>query len=122
MRKINYYPTRQVNAVQGSKRPLTKEKILTDFKDVFESLGHFGRTTCSVDPEVTPVHHAPRRIAVTLHKEEKSKLEELEKKNILVKETEPTDWINSMVVVAKPRRIRICLDPKHLNKRVKRSK
>ena len=52
----------------------------------------------------------------------KAKLEELEKKNILVKETEPTDWISSMVVVAKPGKIRICLDPKDLNKAVKSPK
>ena len=64
----------------------------------------------------------PRRIAVTLHKEVKAKLEELEKKNILVKETEPTDWISSMVVLAKPGKIRICLDPKDLNKGIRRPK
>ena len=39
-----------------------------------------------------------------------------------MKETEPTEWISSMVVVAKPGKIRICLDPKDLNKAVKRPK
>ena len=68
------------------------------------------------------MHHVPRRIVVTLHKEVKAKLEKLEKKNILVKETEPTDWISSMVVLAKPGKIRICLDPKDLNKGIRRPK
>ena len=101
---------------------LTKDKILQDYKDVFDGLGNIGKASFTVDPEVTPVHHAPRRIAVTLHREVKAKLEELEKKNILVKEIEPTDWISSMVVVAKPGKIRNCLDPKDLNKGIRRPK
>ena len=120
--KINCEPTAQVNTMQETKSQLTKEKILTDFKDVFEGLGHIGKASFTVDPEVTPMHHTPRRIAVTLHKEVKAKLDVLEKQGILVKETEPTDWISSMVVVAKPGKIRICLDPKNLNEAVKRPK
>lgn len=50
---------------------LTKEKIVQDYKDVFEGLGNIGKVSFTVDSEVTPVHHAPRRIAVTLHKEVK---------------------------------------------------
>ena len=120
--KINCNPTPQVNSICENQTNLTKEKILQDYKDVFEGLGNIGKASLTFDPEVTPVHHAPRRIAVTLHKEVKAKLEELEKKNIIVKETEPTDWISSMVVVAKPGKIRICLDPKDLNKAVRRPK
>ena len=44
---------------------LTKEKILLDYKDIFEGLGNIGKASLTVDPEVTPVHHALRRIAVT---------------------------------------------------------
>ena len=33
---------------------------------------------------------------------------------------EATDWVSSMVVVQKPNKLRICLDPKHLNKAIKR--
>ena len=60
--------------------------------------------------------------ALQSHFTKKLKLEELEKKNIIVKETERTDWISSVVVVAKPGKIRICLDPKDLNKAVRRPK
>ena len=114
--QINCASTPQVNSLSEVKPLLTKDKILQHYRDVFEGLGNIGKASFTVDAEVTPVHHAPQRIAVTLHKEVKAKLEELEKKNILVKETEPTDWISSMVVVAKPGKIRICLDPKDLNK------
>ncbi|KAK3737630.1 hypothetical protein QZH41_006455 [Actinostola sp. cb2023] len=46
----------------------------------------------------------------------------MEDKGIIKKETDPTDWISSMVVVAKPHKIRICLDPKDLNQALKRPK
>ena len=39
----------------------------------------------------------------------------MEKKGITQKVTEPAEWISSMVVVAKPGKIRICLDPRDLN-------
>ena len=121
--KINVErPYANVNKVQDVTTPLSREQILQDYKDVFEGLGNIGTAKFTTDPEVKPVQHAPRRIAVTLHKEVKAKIEELEKKNIIKKETNPTDWISSMVVVAKPGKIRICLDPKDLNQAVKRPK
>ena len=66
--------------------------------------------------------HAPRRIPVTLQKEVKEKIAELEKKGIIQKVTNPTDWISSMVIVSKPGKIRICLDPRDLNKAIQRPK
>ena len=41
---------------------------------------------------------------------------------MITKVVEPTDWISSMVVVRKPNKLSICLDPKDLNKAIKRSK
>lgn len=35
--------------------------------------------------------------------------------------TEPTPWISNMVVIAKPDKFRICIDPKHLNQALQRS-
>ena len=100
--------------------PLTKETILRDFKDVFEGLGHIGDASFVVDQAVTPVQHTTRRIPVALQKEVKAKIDDLEQKGIIQKETSPTEWISSMVVVAKPGKIRICLDPKDLNRAVQR--
>ena len=103
--------------------PLTKEKILKEYIDVFEGLGHIGdASTFVVDTNQSPVQHTPRRIAVALKKEVKAKVEELEKKVIIKKETELTEGISSMVVVVKPEKIRICLDPQDLNKALLRPK
>jgi len=37
-----------------------------------------------------------------------------------VKVTEPAEWVNSLVAAEKPRKFRICLDPRDLNKAIKR--
>ena len=95
---------------------------MKEFHDVFEVLGNTGHASVTVDPGTKPIEHAPQRIAVTLYKEVKAKLAELEKKRIIAKEKEPSEWISSMVVVAKPGKIRICLDPKDLNSAIKHPK
>lgn len=59
---------------------------------------------------------------VCLQKEVKAKLADLESKGIIQKETDPTEWIRNMVAVAKPGKIRICLDPQELNKVIQRPK
>ena len=40
---------------------------------------------------------------------------------MIKKQTKPADWVNSMVVVPKPNgKVRICIDPRDLNKAVLR--
>jgi hypothetical protein len=39
---------------------------------------------------------------------------------VIVKQTEPTAWVNSMVTVIKPEKIRVCIEPRDLNRAVKR--
>ena len=102
--------------------PLSKDAILNTFKDVFEGLGHIGNSTFVTDETVKPVQHTPRRVPVALRDEVKEKLLDLEKRGIIKKVTTPTEWISSMVIVAKPGKIRICLDPQDLNKALKRPK
>ena len=49
-------------------------------------------------------------------------LDTMENDHIIAKVTEPTDWVNSLVVVEKPKtgKLRICLDPKALNEAIRR--
>ena len=44
----------------------------------------------------------------------------MEKEGHLAKVSQPTDWVNSMVVSSRGEKIRIYLDPGDLNKAVKR--
>ena len=125
--KVTINETSAVNTVVTEQDKLqvllTREAIQKEYKDVFEGLGHIGiSSSFVVNPDHTTVQHAPRRVAVTLQKEVKEKIVEMEKKGIIQKATEPTEWISSMVVVAKPGKIRICLDPCDLNKAIQRPK
>ena len=72
-----------------------------------------------LDSNAVPVHHAPRRVPVPLRARLKETLDDLVHHEILAPVGQPTPWISSMVVVPKnDGMLRICLDPKDLNKAV----
>ena len=103
--------------------PLSFEELLRDYDDVFTGLGYLpGEYHIEVDPDVKPVQHAPRRVPVPLKAKLKEKIEEMEQHGIIIKETEPTEWISSLVAVQKPEKLRVCIDPRDLNKAIKRPK
>ena len=64
--------------------------------------------------------HAPRKVPVALHDRVKEELQRMENDSVIKKQEEPTDWVNSMVIVETPKKLRICLDPRDLNKAIKR--
>ena len=46
----------------------------------------------------------------------------MEKEGIIIHETKPTDWISSLVVVQKPGKLGGGIDPRDLNRAIKRPK
>ena len=118
--KMDLDPEKSIHVLKHSY--LTRDQILSDYKDVFKGLGHIGDATIVTDPSVKPMQHSPRRVPVALRDKVKAKLDDVEKKGIVEKVTTPTEWISSMVVVTTPNKIRICLDPRDLNKAVIRPK
>ncbi|XP_041472642.1 uncharacterized protein K02A2.6-like [Lytechinus variegatus] len=107
---------------QATEQPLTKEQIMKEYKDVFTGLGCLpGEYHLETDKTVKPVQHMPRRVPAALKPSLKDKISELEEKGVIKKVTTPTEWISSMVAVKKPGKLRICIDPKDLNKALKRS-
>jgi hypothetical protein len=100
-----------------SSKTLTREQILREYNGVFTGLRCLsGEYHLEIDKSVKPVQHQPRRVAALMKQAIKQKISDLEKMGIITKVTEPTEWISSMVVVKKPSKFRICLDPKDLNK------
>lgn len=99
-----------------------KSSILDEFEDVFQGMGCLpGEYRIQLKDNITPVIHAPRKLPIALRDSVKQKLDELVEQGIIAKVEGPTDWVNSMTVVKKPDGdIRICLDPKDLNKFIKR--
>ena len=95
--------------------------LLEELKDVSEGLGDLpGEYHIATDDTVRPVVHPPRRVPVALREQIKSKQDEMVESDVIAPVNEPTAWVSSMLVVAKPNKLRICLDPRDLNKAIRR--
>ena len=71
--------------------------------------------------KISPKVHLPRKIPASLWEKIKEELENMEKTGVIRKTDEPAEWVNSIVVVKKTSGgLRICLDPRDLNKTIKR--
>lgn len=110
-----------VETVHQVNNEITMDYINKHYSDVFTGLGYFaGEHKLDIDKSIKPVQHQPRRIPVALRDKVKEKIDEMTEQKIIEKVTTPTDWISSMVIVSKPEKLRICIDPKDLNKAIKR--
>ncbi|XP_041362042.1 uncharacterized protein K02A2.6-like [Gigantopelta aegis] len=102
--------------------PLRKKDIETQFTDVFTRGGKLeGELHLKVDPAVVPVQIPPRKLPLAKKTMVKKHIDRLVKKNVLAPVSVPTDWVSSMVVCNKQSGIRLCIDPKPLNKALKRN-
>ena len=97
-------------------------KLIREYQDIFHGIGNFpGKHSFTLRPDAEPVVHMPRRVPVALRNKVEQELDRTVSNNIIMKVTEPTDWVNSMIVVQKPNGdLRVCLDPRDLNKAIKR--
>ena len=106
------------------KLPITKEYILKEYSDVFKGVGIFpgGPYHIRLKEQYRPVQHPPRSVPIAMQTTYKTELERLTKEGIITEVKEHTEWINSIVPVMKPNgSLRLCLDPKDLNKAIKRN-
>lgn len=67
-----------------------------------------------MDPNAKPVQENPRLIPIPVKDDLKKKIEELETMGVIAKVSKPTPWISNMVVVRRPNKLKLCLDPVHL--------
>ena len=75
----------------------------------------------TLDTNVKPVIDAFRRVPLELIDKLNSELAEMEREGIIGKVTQPTDWVNSLIIREKPNgKFRLCLDQKDLNEEIKR--
>ncbi|XP_028412419.1 uncharacterized protein K02A2.6-like [Dendronephthya gigantea] len=93
------------------------------YSEVFKGLGCLREPYhIELDLEVSSVVNPARKVPVAIKGRLKLELEEMEKQGVIRKVDRPTDWVNSIAIVEKPGtgRLRICLDPKHLNESIRR--
>ena len=106
------------------KLPITKEYILKGYSDVFKGVGTLpgGPYHIRLKEQYRRVQHPPRSVPIAMQNAYKTELERLTKEGIITEVKEHTEWINSIVPVMKPSgSLRLCLDPKNLNKAIERN-
>ena len=103
---------------------ITKEYVSSEFRDIFKVIGKLpgGKYHIQLMPDAQSVEHPPRAVPEKKKAAYKEELERLCSSEIIEPVKGDTDWINSVVPVSKPDgSIRLCLDPKDLNKSIKRN-
>ena len=90
------------------------------FPTSFDTVGNMsGKYTIRLDPTITPVQHARRKVPIHYKEEIEKTLKDMEQLQIITPVTEPTEWVSSITYPTKPDgSLRICLDPRDLNKAI----
>ena len=98
------------------------DELMEEYSDLFQGLGCLpGEHTIRVDKNVPPVINPCRKVPFALQKPLKTELDRMESLNVIEKIDEPTDWVSSLVIVEKKNgKPRVCMDPRNLNRAIKR--
>lgn len=96
---------------------------IDEYFDLFHGLGKLpGKYSIVVDKSVQPVLCPTRKIPLGLKDKLLIELNRMETLGVVRKVTHPTDWVNAIVLIPKKDgSIRVCLDPRPLNKAVRRA-
>ena len=101
---------------------------LEDLKSIFPHMfdgkvGTFeGEVQLKVSPDAKPVQLPPRAVPQSMMSKLKTELDKMEREGIIRACPESTDWVHNLVLVLKKDdSIRVCLDPRNLNKYLIRS-
>lgn len=100
----------------------TSKKIIQEYEDVFTGAGRLpGVYKLKLKDDAVPFVARARPVPSALEKRVKAQINKMEREGIIVKVDKPTDWVSPIVVTEKANgKIRICLDPRQLNKAVLR--
>ncbi|GFS16676.1 polyprotein [Elysia marginata] len=109
--------------IQHTKPIKDVQDLQSIYPTQFDQIGNFeGTFHIKIDKDASPVVHPPRKYPVNILKELEGELKRMEQLGVIRKENEPTDWVSSLAFSRKANgKLRICLDPKDLNKVIKRT-
>ena len=114
----------QKESVVSNNYPGDLKSIMESYADVFdETLGNMEEEIhLEIRPNAKPVSMPPRRVPVAIKDKLRKELERLTERGAIAPVQEPTEWVSSMITTMKPDgNIRLCIDPHHLNRELKRS-
>jgi len=111
----------EVKMICESSSHITEEWLQKEYREVFSGLGTIpGEYDIEVKKSVAPIQHRPHRTPLLINDGVIEKIKELETTGVISRVDGPTSWISSMVAVRKSSgKMRICIDPKDLNKAIK---
>ena len=102
---------------------LTFSKLKELYPPVFDKkLGELGEPySMQLDPSIRGQISAAHKIPFARMERLKSTLDKLEQSGVIADAEGPTDWVNNLVITEKRNgALRLCLDPKPLNRAIKR--
>ena len=101
---------------------VTLYSVTDKFSDLFEGIGLLpGEVHLETDSRVPPVRMPLRKLPITIKERVRKELQKLESNSIIEPVKGPTSWLSALLVVNKPSGdIRLCIDPKPLNKALQR--
>ncbi|XP_062567680.1 uncharacterized protein K02A2.6-like [Saccostrea cucullata] len=102
---------------------LDMDTITKNYGDIFTGNGCFkGPVHLEIDETVPPVKLPLRRVPVAIKPLLQQELKRLEGLQVIQAVNKPTDWVSSLLAFKKANgKLRICIDPKPLNKALRRS-
>ena len=97
-------------------------EVFQKYPKLFEGVGSFGEPyEIKLKDEYTPVITPVRRVHFSRKKAFRQALDAAESLGVVSKVEHPTEFVNSVVLTAKPNgEVRFCLDPRGLNKAIRR--
>ena len=114
-----------ISEINEVKMPNSKSslEVVAEFSKVFQGLGKL-KQEVHLELKSSAVARAapPRKVPHGVRDKLKKELTKLETQGVIARDTEPSQWLNPIVIVNKPSGdIRICLDPQYLNTQLVRS-
>ena len=90
----------------------TVEDLKQQYPKQFDVIGNFeGEYHMKTDPAIPPAKHAMRKTPIEYQEKISKQLDSLEQQEVIIKVTEPTEWVNSMTYPVKPDGdLCICID------------
>ena len=97
-------------------------ELTNSYPNQFDRIGHFKSDYHIVlKPDHHPMIHAPRKCPIHLRDDIEEELKTIESQGIIRKVSEPPEWVSSIVYIRKKiGKLRLCLDPKDLNRTIMR--
>jgi hypothetical protein len=101
-----------------------RTSLIEEYADVFSGLGAYDRPyDIQLDPDVAPVVQPRHKVPYAHLEPLREALRALEEQGVIASVDRPTDWVQNLVVTENNNgTLRICIDPKPLNKAIKRER